>query len=109
VLPDGEILSAFPATLLDVSAGGIGFLSAQILPPESLLEVMRLFEPLVTLQNPKDYLLEVCWCRSERPFGYRTGALFKFQSLKDHDRVAKIINQLQVIRLSRYCRSEKGE
>jgi c-di-GMP-binding flagellar brake protein YcgR len=104
VLPSEESLGPMAGTLLDVSAGGIGFTLDRELPPETLLEVPRLFEPLVLLPQPDSHLLDVRWCRDQREGGFRVGAAFRFADAAEQDRVARIVHQLQLIRLSRYCR-----
>lgn len=104
VLPEGNVLGPLPATLLDISAGGIGCRLERFLPPESRLEIARLFDALISVGFNEGYMLEVRWCRPSQPEGYRLGASFEFENIKDHDRVARIINQLQIVRLSRYTR-----
>jgi c-di-GMP-binding flagellar brake protein YcgR len=104
ILPTGEVQGPLAGALMDVSAGGIGFKTAGALPPDTLLEIPYLFEPMVLLPKPDGYQLEVRWCRPNRPDGYRIGAAFRFPDADSQDRVARIIHQLQLIRLSRYCR-----
>lgn len=103
-LPDGQRVGSFVGTLFDMSAGGIGFKSERLLPPDTVLEVPRLFDPLVSLKDPQNYLLDVRWCRAFHPEGFRAGAAFRFENAREQERIAKLVHQLQVVRLSRYCR-----
>ncbi len=102
VLPSGEDMGPLSGTLVDLSAGGIGFTLERPLPPDTLLDLPRLFEPLVLLPQPDAHRLSVRWCRPQASGGFRAGAIFCFADPEEQDRVARIVHQLQHIRLSRY-------
>jgi c-di-GMP-binding flagellar brake protein YcgR len=102
ILPEGNILGPMPATLFDISAGGLGLKTVRFLPPETILKIDKLMD-VFAAQRPDDPLiLKVRWCRAGRPDGYRIGARFEFTDAKEYDRMARMINHLQVMRLSRY-------
>lgn len=102
VMPNGEDAGSLEGTLIDLSAGGIGFTLDRPLPPETLLDLPRLFEPLVLLPQPDAHRLSVRWCRPQASGGFRVGAIFCFADAEEQDLVARIVHQLQLIRLSRY-------
>ncbi len=103
VLPEGNVLGPLPATLFDISAGGLGLRVGQFLPPETLLKIDSLLQALTGQAQPEDpYLLKVRWCRVQRPEGFRIGCRFEFSDMKEYDRMARVINHLQIMRLSRY-------
>jgi c-di-GMP-binding flagellar brake protein YcgR len=101
--PDGEAQADLPAVLTDISAGGIGIKTKLHLPPETKFTVGKMFNSIVSLDEDCTYAFSVRWCQVGQPDGYRAGAAFEFSDPKDQNRIARLINRLQVIRLSRYC------
>jgi len=97
-----------PATLSDISAGGIGFVLASFLPPGTRLITCDLLSPVIPEMESHVYRLETVWCSIKRPFGYRLGAKFYYPAEKDQDEMVRMINRLQMLRLSKYCRIVGG-
>ncbi|NTV51419.1 MAG: hypothetical protein HGA76_00185 [Candidatus Firestonebacteria bacterium] len=103
VFPEGQRLGPWEAWVTDISAGGLGLRVGQFLPPETALSIDKLWEhqdPQMFEAEP--YLLKVRWCRVHHPDGFKIGARFEFQDVKASDRMARIVHQLQVLRLARY-------
>lgn len=91
-----------PAVLLDVSAGGIGFGINQFLAPGTVLKVSNLLYPLLSDTGESFYELQVIWCTVQRKYGYRAGACFNYPREKDRDQMAKMVHQVQRLRMNRY-------
>lgn len=101
-LPEKECLRNIPATLSDISAGGIGFKSAVFLPQGSIVNTHDLFDGIFKDTVVKRHRMEIAWCRVQRPLGYRLGAGFLHASQREQDQMVQIVNQLQRIHLSKY-------
>jgi hypothetical protein len=100
VLPEGIGVESCPFQLTDISAGGIGFNLPIFLPPGTRMES----EDLLLILEPEGCFpccLEVVWCRTFRPRGYRLGARFLHADTQAQDRIARIIHQLQWRRIAR--------
>jgi c-di-GMP-binding flagellar brake protein YcgR len=103
VLPEGNVLGPLEGWVTDISAGGLGLRLGQFLPPETVITIEKLLDHQ-ELQAPEGepHLLKIRWCRVHHPEGFRLGARFEFQDVKACDRMARLVSQLQVLRLARY-------
>ena len=88
-------------TLVDISAGGLGFWSPVYLAPETILEVPAVFEE--SGRHGTGFRLKVRWCRRLKQ-GFRVGAKFEFRTGAEQDAMVRLINRFQIKRLSRQAR-----
>jgi len=102
-LPEGNTVGPLEGWITDISAGGLGLQLGTFLPPDTMLAMDQLLEqPELAGPAPEPYQLIVRWCRVHHPEGFRIGARFEFQSVQAGDRMARVVNHLQVLRLARY-------
>jgi c-di-GMP-binding flagellar brake protein YcgR len=100
--PEGEELRPQPAILNDISATGIGFTLSVFLPPETKFTAEEFLTPPLKEAADLAFAGRVVWCRSRRPFGFRLGAEFIHSSVQEQDNMARLVNRLQMLRLSKY-------
>ncbi len=108
--PDGTTHPVMKAVCLDMSPTGIGFKSKQKIPRGAMFTPGSLFHPVIPDLAKLDYRLEVLWSKGSRWLGYRNGAIFKFSSPEEQERFNRVLDQLQINRLSwHYHNLEKPE
>jgi hypothetical protein len=99
-LPDGRTHPAMPATLQDCSLLGFGFHARHKLPPQTVFKSADLFKnPAEEIKNLV-FFVQIVWSRGNRLFGFRHGAIFKFQSPAEQREFSRIIEQLQLKQLA---------
>jgi c-di-GMP-binding flagellar brake protein YcgR len=99
--PEAEPLEKISGTLVDISAGGAGFLVPEFLP----IGTQFFIHDFMDNMPAGAFAGSVAWCRVQRPQGFRVGAMFIFENSRQQDWLARIVNQLQIKQFSRYYRT----